>query len=268
MRVLVAPALLLALAALSGCVSLVEDDPQLQEAAAEAQAAYSSYEAQAGHISGAVRDADGKPLVGALVDLVGVSTGLATDGKGRFAFLDLTPGVYTVAASMPGYLASSTSVEVVAGQFARPDFVLTPEAPAPYYTVFHFEAFQQAGVLGIPLDCYCDFEGDLDAEGLTQAVLEATVTEATTVFAGPGFAWSLQSWDETQENVAYVGADSPSPLYEVIEADAFAPAAIHWVLDIRPSGDVVTLDQAFDGYLTLFYNAPAPEGYSAYEAEA
>src|SRR5436853_5786430 len=91
MRGLVALSLVLTLASLSGCVSLVEDgsDPDLEAAAADADRALDDYQAKAGHIAGLVSDATGTPLVGALVDLVGIQSDVSTDDKGHFAFLDL-----------------------------------------------------------------------------------------------------------------------------------------------------------------------------------
>lgn len=279
MRV-VASLLLLSMAALSGCVSLVEDgggsDQELDNALADAHHAYDDYQAQAGHISGTVLDGEGAAVPGAIVDLVGLQEDLAADDKGRFAFLDLAPGLYMVSAEAPGFLAASTSVEVQAGQFARPDLVLAAAAPAPYYTMFHFEAYQQASLFGFSAGCMCDFEGDMDAEGLTQVVLEAQLGDASNpVTRADGFRWFLESWNETdgaayaQDSASSYDNEDAAPLHVILEAEDFAPGAVRWLLNIEPTSSLqVTAEQVFDGFLTFFYNGPAPDGYSAYALEA
>jgi hypothetical protein len=273
MRLVLVPALLL-LASLSGCVSLVEDgnDADLDAAADEASQAYSDYEARAGHISGTVLDGDGSPLAGALVDLVGIQEDLATDAKGRFAFLDLTPGVYTLSAQKDDFVSASTSVAVASGQFARPSLMLVSAAPAPYMTVFSFDGYQELSTLGFGVSCYnCDMSDTMDAEGLTQAVLEADLGGSPTPFVqADGFSWYLESMDEdgntTYARDAYYEY-TPAPMHEILDADEFTPGATRWVLHIEPTSSLqVSMQQQFHGFLSIFYNGPAPEGYSAYNA--
>jgi len=273
MRGLVAVSLLLLLASTSGCVSLVDDnsDPDVEAAAADAQKALDDYQAKAGHISGTVTETDGTPLK-AVVDLLDVEAGHATDDKGRFAFLDLKPGTYVLQATAPDHLPLRLSVDVAPGQFAKPAVVLERVKPAPYSTVFHFDGYQDIGTLGFALSCYCDFEDDMAFEGLEAAVLEAQAYESSPLpfLAGAGFEWQLESWD-ADGNSAYA-LDSynygESPLRADLAADDFAPEAVHWALHIAPDSGLADFQQAFDGYLTLFYYGPAPDGYTAYAGAA
>ena len=74
-------------------------------------------------ITGSVTDADGKPLVGALVTAVNKAEGTtlvrATDASGGYKFAEIRPGFWTVSASMKGFKSSLP----VSEQFSqdRPD---------------------------------------------------------------------------------------------------------------------------------------------------
>jgi len=88
-------------------------------------------EATTGSISGAVLDPDERPLVNAKVTITsaqGARTGL-TDQDGRFRFPYLTPGVYSLTASLPGYItAECENIEVRLLARVRVEVVLTPGA--------------------------------------------------------------------------------------------------------------------------------------------
>ncbi len=268
MRGLVAASLALALASLSGCVSLVEDngDPDLDAAAAQAEQALSDYQAKNGHIAGTVLDAaGGVPLVTANVDLVGVATDLAVDSQGRFAFLDLAPGAYTLTVSAPDHLDQQFSVDVLAGQFTRPEVVLasTPP-PEAYFTQTHFEGFTDINAFGFALSCYCDFDEDLDAEGLQEIVYEAQMDPSTAT--GDYFSWSLELEPvaEDGEWSYFSGYDSTPMRISILAEDLEEPAG-HFYASLQPEGGLmVSMQQSFEGYVTAFYNAPAPEDFSAF----
>lgn len=273
MRVLVALPVVLVLSMMSGCVSLVEDggDADLESAAAEGERAVEEYQVTTGHIAGTVADAGGLGIGGATVDLVGMQGGATTDAQGRFTFVDLAPGVYTLEAKAPGFVPTQASVDVKAGDFARPVLQLAPEAPAAYHEVFHFEGYSDVGLLGVGVTCSCSFEGDL-SEGLDSAILEARLGAPNNpVPQADSFSWSLGSWNETGEDTVYADDSgdydnqAASPMVVLLDADDFAPQAVHYVLDIEPQAPLGHLQQPFDGYLSVFYNGPAPEGYSAYD---
>jgi len=81
-----------------------------------------------GKIAGKVTDAEtGKPLFGANVIIEGTKQGAATDNKGNYFVINLSPGQYTVRASMMGYAAlSKTDVIVTVDHTVTIDFALTP----------------------------------------------------------------------------------------------------------------------------------------------
>lgn len=82
-------------------------------------------------IGGRVADQNGAVVAGATVTVILASTKSAresaTDGEGRFRFVELAPGVYSVRVFAPGFTAEERlSLETVAGQNVRLDFVLRP----------------------------------------------------------------------------------------------------------------------------------------------
>jgi hypothetical protein len=88
-------------------------------------------EATTGAINGMVMDPQELPLAGATVAITsvqGTRTGL-TDQDGRFRFPYLTPGIYSLTASLPGYItADCENIEVRLLARVRVEVVLTPGA--------------------------------------------------------------------------------------------------------------------------------------------
>ncbi len=80
---------------------------------------------QEGSILGYVYDAvTGIGLPGVNLVLEGTTKGASTDLDGAFGILHLSPGIYTLTASMIGYKAKSYRVEVAEGKKIRLDFYL------------------------------------------------------------------------------------------------------------------------------------------------
>jgi hypothetical protein len=86
-------------------------------------------QAQTGNIFGRVIDADGAALPGVTVTLsgIGATQVFVTDSEGRFRFLSLSPGRYTVAAELAGFgSVVRTGVDVNVGRNTNLDMTLTP----------------------------------------------------------------------------------------------------------------------------------------------
>lgn len=271
MRGLVAVSFTLAIAALSGCVELVEgEDPDVDAAAAEADRLLDEYNDKAGHIAGTVLGADGGLLEGATVDLLTVQSA-RTDEAGRFSFVDLTPGLYTVIVNAADHLETRTDVEVAAGQFARPEVTLQAlPSPEPYFTVFRFEGYADPAMTPFGFfGCYsCSVEGDLDPEGLTEIVLEAEMGPTQDPFLPPSssFAWMLDVWND-EEGSSTDGYEA-SPMHVHVLAEEFVEAPTQFYLGIEPQADfIVSGGQQFTSYLTAFYHQSAPEDYTAFQLE-
>ncbi len=80
-------------------------------------------------ISGVVVDQNGGALPGASVTATHVATKAArsvvTDDEGRFRFVELPPGAYTVRVACAGFAVEErTGLELLAGRGARLDFAL------------------------------------------------------------------------------------------------------------------------------------------------
>ena len=70
--------------------------------------------AQQGTITGRVLDTTNKsPLIGANVVLEGTTQGTATDADGKYAILQVDPGMYTIMVSYIGYQVYKKDITVV-----------------------------------------------------------------------------------------------------------------------------------------------------------
>ena len=96
---------------------------------------------QAAGITGTVRDAEGLPIPGVTVEasspaLIERSITVFTDGEGRYALVDLRPGVYTVAFSLVGFSTlRREGIELNGGFTASVDIALTVGALEETITV-------------------------------------------------------------------------------------------------------------------------------------
>ena len=85
--------------------------------------------AQQGTITGRVLDTTNKsPLIGANVVLEGTTQGTATDADGKYAILQVDPGMYTIMVSYIGYQVYKKDITVVDGKTISLDLSLEPEA--------------------------------------------------------------------------------------------------------------------------------------------
>lgn len=71
------------------------------------------------------------PLANVVVELIGTGVSYTTDADGKFYLPPITPGSYTLSASVVGYLPFMQPVTIVAGQVLQVGVVLMPTAPIP-----------------------------------------------------------------------------------------------------------------------------------------
>ena len=82
--------------------------------------------AQTVNIRGTVKDAaNGSPLAGANVIVLGTSIGTATDADGKYAIPNLNPGDYILKAAYIGYLEQIDSLSIAGEKDIEKDFNLS-----------------------------------------------------------------------------------------------------------------------------------------------
>ena len=134
-----------------------------------------------GPISGVVRDTAAKPLTGATVTLSNGST-TTTDGSGGYTFLLVTPGSYTVTASLPTYASSSVTVVLLNASAATKDITLSP-LPGTLSGIVTSTAGQPVASAVVTLTggkfASTDATGFYNIASVTPGTYTATVTAST-----------------------------------------------------------------------------------------
>src|ERR1041385_301297 len=154
----------LLLVTLAGCTG-ASDKPK-----AKPDAAFEDLDLKAtattGVLRGVVVDSRIAPIAGVDVNLGGVAQrNGTTDKDGRFAFTDLEPGTYIVAAHHSLYVDAQTTAEVLAGVDSPPVVKLQLErrfSQAPFHETYKHDGFiqcNQAGVYYASAPCVTDFTG-------------------------------------------------------------------------------------------------------------
>ena len=236
-----------------------------------------------GSISGVVVDEAIRVIPGANVSLLGKQRSTLTDEDGLFVFDALDPGLYTLSvAPIPDgerrFFGIQTTADVVAGQTAKVRIVMpTDTTVQPYSVTLTFDGFFQVG------------SGYID-EVLTLAVYNQTVGPVTTPSPTCTCLWGFSSDDQVQTFVVDLtfeeSVERPAPqfwaflleaqgenndiwfCYEAPPCNAhipganFTPEARNFTVEVWSDPIWVTVNQPFQLFVTMFYAAPAPEGWS------
>ena len=84
-----------------------------------------SYTPQLGGIEGVVIDEEARPIAGATIGIVGGNGSMvSSSAAGAFAFSDLEPGNYKLAAQAVGFRDAAKAVDVLAGDVSKVNFTL------------------------------------------------------------------------------------------------------------------------------------------------
>lgn len=227
-----------------------------------------------GAISGVVVDEAIRPLAGSTVQ-VAPEVSAVTDDTGVFIVTNLEPGLYTLTATLTGYLPIQTTAEVVAGDTAKVRIVLaTDNTPQPRHTTLQFDGFMQAGnglvnqawqlfvagIGGVPVEsCKCQFYFQTEGPAETfviEVTWEPSVPRPTGSSSGYYAIWDDGGGD-------YVDNGCENPCFGMVQWAEFAlPETVDFHTDIWLESDWVYVNQAFKQYVTIFYGAPAPENWS------
>lgn len=266
MRLALPAALATLLLLMAGCFAGSGDAPEGETFVSEAT----------GAVAGVVVDEAIRPVPGVtLTTLDGRNA--TTDDGGLFLLPNLEPGFYALAVRADGYLPVQASADVAAGETTSIKVQLYVDpAPKPYYSIHPFEGFMQAwGGIGqfvaeIFLDngtglCNCRLEVQPDANA-TEFIIEAFWEHS---FADPaGLAEYYLSVEEVGED-GFLETDycySPCRMQLSAQAVDYAGGAILARLDGADAWP--SYNQQFQLFITVFYNGPAPEGWSVMDEGA
>ena len=90
---------------------------------------FSAFGSGTGALTGAVKDTEGNPVIGASVLIVGTQSGCMTDASGQYYISRLSPGEYSITARMVGMAPVTVNgVVIVSDQNTTINFQMQPEA--------------------------------------------------------------------------------------------------------------------------------------------
>ncbi len=226
------------------------------------------------------------PVAGALVSLANSEAKQTTDANGAFVFADLEPGLYFVQVSKPGWSSAQASADVVADEDEpTPLKVIIDRLPGtePRAETVRYEGFISCS-FGTPAnygscavgqeespEVYADFQG-VPSAVQTELIWDSTqpsgdwlyvvqgvckcdggvpdvgqgrfdeVPDAQSPYVARANQTFLREWKagaESQQVVVSVSASGPEP--------------------DTTNGSGIALNQAFEVYITIFYNLPEPD---------
>lgn len=209
-----------------------------------------------GSISGFVVDEALRGISGANVTLNGNLT--TTDLNGAFAFGNLTPGSYVVAAQAATYMDRQTTAEVQAGNATDVRIVLPINASAlAFHQVFTFKGFvdMHGGSNSPDLgECQCDFTVPTEGNWNTIIVEAKWQDTASPIVFETEYAWRITS------GTSAVNGTGTAPLLGRVDTGAIEPGS---AVEIRvaPHSDWIYTNQQFDVAVSVWYGEPAPPGF-------
>lgn len=215
-----------------------------------------------GIVSGIVGDDALYPLPEATVIVVGMGLTGVSDKNGRFAILDVPTGLYILEGRKKDHETVQTTVDVQPGEIARAVLLLGRLPPTdPYHTTVQQDAFVEfaAPLFGaIGRNTTLEFSRDpsravtLVAESTWEGTIQSTVDKPLT--------YTLEERD--LRVIVTDAAANPFVLH--LDARILPPEQDAFRLTVEPrwSDPVVMVQARGQVFATLFYNAPAPPGWS------
>jgi hypothetical protein len=275
LRHLAASSLVLAVL-LAGCANGGKDADAVNIGGRTVDLADTTNSATQGSISGVVVDDAIRPLAGVAITIANLDRNATTIEDGLFAFEGLDPGLYTLAVVPPaGYLPVQTTAEVVAGQTSKVR-VVTPidSSPQPRHVTLAFDWYDSAGVALV--DFAIDlFDGSLLNDSLPPACEKCTFEFITD--EAPASLIYEATWEITVANPAgdgdwywtiddLIGGDYESdycakPCLVDIPLGSIGNST-QYSLTVSSDEDWVVYNQRAQLFMTVFYVAAAPDGWS------
>lgn len=237
---------------------------------------------ETGAISGVIVDPAIVPVEGVSLFLKPASMNATSDADGAFIFEGLAPGVYFVAAEGPGFLGSQASIEVVAGEVAKLRMIVERDSSRlPSHETLRFDWYDSSGITLVdfiidltdetflgdtaPPACdECQFWFDV-AEPPASYVVEATWTDTvSSPFGDTNYYWTLadgDAWNNAYEDGYFAPRE---PAY--VNGTVFGTQT-HMQVKMTADELWVTMNQAAEMFVTVFYVEPHPDEWSFFTAE-
>ncbi|HJQ92875.1 MAG TPA: carboxypeptidase-like regulatory domain-containing protein [Candidatus Thermoplasmatota archaeon] len=255
-------AAILSSTALAGCSQASGEPVEVEVAPGQVVTVSEAPKPTHGIVSGIVGDDALYPLPNATIWVLGLNLSAKTDGSGRFAMVNVPAGLYILEGSKKDHATVQTTVDVQPGETSRAVLLLA-RVPStdPYHVTFRQEAFVEVRTAGL------SFNGEN-----TTMSFSLDPSRALTLVLESAWEGVIQSTEEQPLNyeLQEVGlrtiladrATNPFTLH--VDARILPPGNDRFLFSVEPGSLEPTVMAEAHGELlaTLFYNEPAPPGWS------
>jgi hypothetical protein len=215
-----------------------------------------------GIVSGIVGDDAVYPLANATIYILGLGLNTTTDKNGRFAIIDVPPGIYILEGSKKDHATVQTTVDVRAGEVARAVLLLPRVPPTdPYHTTVQQDGYIElwTGYFRISGEnTTMDFELD---ESTPRTLVLESAWEGTFASTSTGAATPFDFRLASNEREVVAGP-VPNPFSMHLDARVLPPDRRYYQFAVEPQPDTVVLQASGRLFATVFYNEPAPPQWS------
>ncbi|MBW3583577.1 MAG: carboxypeptidase-like regulatory domain-containing protein [Euryarchaeota archaeon] len=234
-----------------------------------------------GRVEGSVKNADFQDLAGANVTLKELALTTITNEKGKYAFNDLEPGLYTILAAAPGHAPDGRQVEVKPDETTTVDIGLEelPPTAEPYRS----SLVENSGMLGCGFSAAkslrgnpCADLGDENDKNTFTFAMDAGVTAIAMHLEADNppakypdnleFFWK---WDNPPGVPKPITGPTPLSAIKEFEKDSAgwqeSPREAKYVILLNKdaSSPQFAYQMRFTTWVVVFYNGePVPSGFS------
>lgn len=220
-----------------------------------------------GIVSGIVGDDAVYPLANATLFILGLGLNTTTDKNGRFAIVDVPPGIYILEGSKKDHATAQTTIDVQAGEVAKAVLLLPRVPPTdPYHTTEQQEVFVDAwgAFMNLGGGNSSEVRFVLDESQARTLVLEATWSGTVIATGDSAFDFGVVASDEHE----VVAGPAGNPFSVHLDARILPPGKRTFTFYVQPRLDAVLLESRGQLYATVFYNAEAPPQWSILAGDA
>lgn len=215
-----------------------------------------------GIVSGIVGDDALYPLAGAEVWVVGLNRSATTDSNGRFAIVNVPAGLYILEGRKKDHASVQTTADVQPGETSRAVLLLTRlPTTDPYHVTYRQEGFTEFSMAGLSFnEDNMTLRFELDASRPVTLVLESRWTGVIHSAAPDPLSYDLQEVGLR----SILQGHAPNPFSYHIDARILPPGHTLFYFSVGPRGlePTVMAQARGDLFATIFYNEPAPPGWS------